>query len=193
MKSRLLAGLVALSLAAPAFAQSATSPSLLGKRYVEGFASYTNYNHYPADFGFGATVNTPLCASFDVGSTFFHSRQEGDASHHYEMLDAHLAAHRDLGPVRAFARATLGYEWWSVENLTWYRLDAGAERALTERLLISAHVSWQDFFSSDVLEGRFSVTSKATFWVTSSVAVSLSGAYIETGDLATRLGLAFVF
>jgi len=193
MKPALFASLLASTFAASAFAQPSDAPSLLGQRYVEPFVGYTDYNRFTSDFGLGATVNLPLSTSFDVGSTFLHNQQEGDDSQHYETLDAHLAAHRDLGPVRAFARATLGYEWWSVENLTWYRLDLGAERALSQNLLLSAHVSWQDFFSSDVLAGRFSVTGRATYWLTATTAASFSTAYLETGDLFFKLGVAFLF
>lgn len=193
MKSLLIAGLAASSLAAPAFSQPADSPSLLGKRYVEAFVGYTDYNRFTSDIGMGATINLPLTASLDVGSTFLRNQQKGDSSTHYETLDLHLAAHRDCGPVRGFARATFGYEWWSVENLWWYRLDLGAEHALTDRLLISAHVSWQDFFSSDMLAGRFSVTPKATYWLTPAIAVSGSLSYIETGDLFSKFAIAFVF
>jgi hypothetical protein len=193
MKSLLPAGLLALSLAIPAFSEPVASPSLLGKRYVEAFAQYTDYNHFTSDYGAGATINVPVAAAFDAGATFLHNQQDGDSAQHYETLDLHLAAHRDLGPVRGFARATFGYEWWAVENLWWYRLDVGTERALTDRLLVSAHVSWQDFLSSDMLAGRFSVTPRATYWLTPAIAVSASGSYIETGDLSAKLGLAFVF
>ncbi len=193
MKSFLLAGLAVCSLAAPAFSQTDDSPSLLGKRYAEAFVGYTDYNRFTSDIGFGATVNVPVSASLDIGSTFLRNQQTSDASTNYETLDLHLAVHHDCGPVRGFARATLGYEWWSVENLWWYRLDLGAEHALTERLLLSAHVSWQDFFSSDMLAGRWSITPKATYWLTPAIAASGSVSYIETGDLFYKLGVAFTF
>ena len=191
--SFLLTALLAVVFCTPAFSQSAASPSLLGKRSVETDAAYINYSGYPSDFSVGTTVNVPLNASFDAGASFDHTFQEGDSTHHYEVLGAHLTGYRDVGGVRVFARATLNYEWWSVENLVWYQADVGVERALCDRLLVSAFVSWHDFFSSQVLDGSFAGTAKLTYWMTPKVAVSGSGALLEGGSIAYRLGVIFVF
>lgn len=188
----LLTALLAVVFNAPAFAQSPASPSLLGKRTIETDLGINDYTQYPTDYFVGTTVNVPLTAGLDAGASFDHTRQEGGASH-YEVLGAHLTGYRDVGATRLFARATLNYEWWAVENLVWYQADIGAERALCSRVLLSAFVSWHDFFSSQVLDGSFSSTAKLTYWVTPKVALDGSGSLLEEGSISYRVGVTFVF
>ena len=177
---------------ASGFAQAPASPSLLGKRTVETDLGINDYTQYPTDYFVGTTVNVPLTAGLDAGASFDHTRQEGGASH-YEVLGAHLTGYHDVGAPRLFARATLNYEWWAVENLVWYQADIGAERALCSRVLLSAFISWHDFFSSQVLDGSFSSTAKLAYWVTPKVALDGSCSLLEEGSLSYRLGVTFVF
>lgn len=200
MKLPLLSGLLALVLAVPAFAQTSptpaaqepASPSLLGKRYIEASAGIVASS--PDDgYGLGAAFNAPLTAGLDVGASFQHNWLEGDSSDNYQDLAVNLTGYQDLGKIRVFGRATLGYEWWSVADESWYQFEAGAEYALTSRLLVSAQVAWYDYFSSDTSDGAFAGGPKVTYWTSSAIALSGSAILQEGGDVAYVLGVAFVF
>jgi hypothetical protein len=193
MKSYIFSGLLTLAVCTPAFAQeNASSPNLIGKRYVETQFSYIDYDA-SSDFALGSTFNLPLSASFDTGAAFVHTQEEGDDSQNYQVLGAYLTGYRDVGGTRAFARATLNYEWWAVKNLWWYQADVGVERALGDHLLFTAYASWLDFLTDTFLDSSFSGTAKLTYWITPAVAFSGAGTLIEEGNIAYRLGLTLVF
>lgn len=200
MKSPLLTSLLALALAVPAFAQATAtttaqepaSPSLLGKRYAEVTAGLVDSSP-DNGYGVGAAFNAPLAAGLDVGVNFQHNWLDGNSSDNYQDLGLNLTGYHDLGKVRVFGRATLGYEWWSVANESWYQLEAGAEYAVTRRLLVSAQVGWYDYFSSNTSDGSFFGGPKVTYWTSSSIALSGAVSFIEYGDVGYTLGVAFVF
>lgn len=183
---------LALVLGSSAFAQDTATPGLLGKRHVETQFSYIDYRG-TSDYALAAAFNQPLNASFDAGAAFTHTQQEGDASQNYQVLGAYLTAHRDFDGTRVFARATLNYEWWAVKNLWWYQTDLGFERALGDRVVVTAYASWLDFLTDTFLESRFSGTAKLTWWATPDIGVSGAFSLIEGGVRAYRLGVAFVF
>lgn len=195
MKLLQLATLLALAACTSAFAQdntTATTPNLLGKHYVETQFSYIDYSG-SSDFALGTAFNQPLNASFDAGAAFTHTQEEGDDSHNYQVFGVNLTGHHDFGKTRAFARATLNYEWWSVKNLWWYQADVGFERALRDRVLVTAYVSYLDFFTSTFIDSSFSATAKLTWWATPEIGLSPSVSVIERGAVAYRLGVAYVF
>jgi len=200
MKLRLLSGFLALAIAVPAFAQTAApvaaqepaSPSLLGKRYVEVVTGLVSAS--PDDtYGIGAAFNAPIATNLDVGVTFQHNWLEGDSSDNYQDLAVNLTGYQDFGKVRAFGRATLGYEWWTTADESWYQFEAGAEYAVSSRLLVSAQVGWYDYFSSNTADGAFSGGPKVTYWTSSTIALSGTVSFQEHGDVAYILGAAFVF
>ncbi|HSI08336.1 MAG TPA: hypothetical protein VK985_07075 [Rariglobus sp.] len=195
MKSFLLTGLLAFASCTSVFSQdtaAATTPNLIGKRYVETQFSYIDYSG-SSDFALGTAFNQPLNASFDAGAAFVHTQEEGNDSHNYQVFGLNLTGHHDFGKTRAFARGTINYEWWSVKNLWWYQADVGLERALCDRVLFTAYVSWLDFFSSTFIDSSISGTAKLTYWATPEIGLSAAASMIERGAVAGRLGVAFVF
>ena len=181
------------ALTTPAFAQTAGS-GLLGKRYAEASAFLIEYNHFEDDgYGVGTAVNLPVAAHFDVGATFQHNWLEGDGSEDFQDLTAYLTAYTECGDFRPYARASLAYEWWGVSDDPWYQLDAGSEYLVTDRLSVSAQISWTEFLATDWNGGDFSATARANYWFTDSVAGSVNVGYVEGGSWSTGAAVVFGF
>ena len=190
---------LALGLAAlttPALAQSASG--LLGKRYAEASAFAIDYNHFEDNgYGVGAAVNIPVASHLDVGVFFNETGIEGHSSDpsndDFQDLAGYATLYRVCGDFRPFARATLAYEWWSVSDDPWYQLDAGSEYLVTDRLSVSAQVSWNEFLASDWNGGAFSTSARANFWVTKTIAASANVNYTEGGTWGYGVAAVFQF
>lgn len=193
--------ILALGLAAlttPALAQSEAGSGLLGKRYAEASAFAIDYNHFEDNgYGVGATVNVPVSTHLDVGAFFNHTGIEGHSSDpsndDFQDLAAYAALYTAHGDFRPFAKATLAYEWWSVSDDAWYQIDVGSEYLVTDRLSVSAEVSWDEFLAEDWNGGSFSTSARANFWVTDSIATSASVTYIEGGHWGYGVAAVFQF
>jgi hypothetical protein len=187
------------ALTTPAFAQSSEAGSgLLGKRYAEAAGFAIDYNHYEDNgYGLGAAVNVPVAAHLDVGAFFNHTGIEGHSSDpsndDFQDLAGYVTAYTAVGDFRPFARATLAYEWWSVSDDAWYQLDAGSEYLVTDRLSVSAEVSWDEFLAEDWNGGYFSTGVRANFWVTETIATSASVTYTEGGNWGYGVAAVFQF
>lgn len=184
------------ALAAPAMAQTPAAPTsgLLGKRYVEASAFLIDYHNYEdSGYGVGTAVNIPLTAHFDAGASFQHNWEEGDQGENFQDLAVYLAAYTAVGDFRPFARATLAYEWWHVSNDPFYQLDAGSEYLITDRLSVSAQVSWTEFLASDWNGGAFSGATRTNFWVTDTIATSATVTYTDGGTWGYGLAAVFQF
>ena len=97
------------------------------------------------------------------------------------------------GDFRPFATATLGYQWWATSNDPWYQLDVGSEYLVTERLSVSAQVSWSEFLAGNWNGGEWGAGGRAHYWLTKNLATSATAAYTEGGTWTYRLGVVFQF
>lgn len=184
-----LAALVGSTL--PAVGQTAEHSGLLGKRYVEASAFILDYQNYEDDgYGLGVVVNLPVTAHLDVGAGFEPNWEEGDRDENFQDLFLYATLHTEFGDLRPFARAELGYEWWSVSDDPFYQVDVGAEYPLTDRVSVSASVGWSEFLSEDWNGGSFVASLRGNYWVTEAFAVSLTGSAMEGGTWG--YGAAFV-
>lgn len=187
----------ALVLATPAFAESnATAPDsgLLGKRYAEASALLLDYNNEPDNgFAVGTAINVPVATHLDLGASFEHDWLEGDRDENFQDLGVSLTAYTQHGSCRPFVRAELGYEWWHVSNDPFYQIDVGSECLLTERLSVSAELSWSEFLAEDWNGGEFFATARANWWFTDTLAASLSGTAYEGGTWGYGAALVLRF
>ncbi|MDF3056228.1 MAG: hypothetical protein K0R17_443 [Rariglobus sp.] len=186
-----------LAFAASAGAQTpAATPSsgLLGKRYVEASTFLIDYHNAPdAGYGVGTAVNVPLNAHFDVGASFLHTWEEGDATENFQDLAVSLTAYAAHGNFRPFAKASLGYEWWYVSDDPFYQIDVGTEYLVTDRFSVSAQLSWSEFLATDWNGGMFSGSTRANYWVTADIATSVNVTYTEGGTWTYGLAAVFQF
>lgn len=194
-----------VALVTPAFAQEAepvaSAPStasasgLLGKRYVAASFILTETQDIDAPgYGLATAINLPLSARFDVGALFAHNWTEGDTSDHFQDLAAYVTAHGVCGDFRPFAKASLGYQWWrEVSDDPWYQVDVGSEYLLTERLSLSAQLSWSEYLAADWNGGEWGVGTRANYWVTTNIATSATVAYTEGGTWTYGLGVVVRF
>lgn len=184
---------IALAAFAPSSAAGADS-GLLGKRYVEAAAFVLDYQNFEDNgYGVGTTVNLPVAASLDVGATFEHNWTEGDASDDFQDLSAFATWHGAAGPLRPFARAELGYEWWAVSDDAFYAVDLGAEYPVTDRLSVSGSAGWSEFLAEDWNGGGFSASARANYWFTDALAASLTGSAFEGGTWSYGAAAVFRF
>lgn len=193
--SLVVIGLVlSASLGAQISTPEAPSSGLLGKRYVEASTFLIDYQNFPDHgYGLGTAVNVPLTANLDVGAFFQYNWTESDASDHFQDLGVYLAAYVERGKFRPFARATIAYEWWTVSDDPWYQIDLGSEYLISDRLSVSAQVSWVEFLSGDWNGGSFAGTGRANYWVTTGIATSVYVTYAEGGTWTYGLGAVFKF
>lgn len=189
----------ALALAAPAFAQStviaATSDSgLLGKRYVEASTLLLDYNN-ASDNGYavGTAINLPVAAHLDLGASFEHDWLEGDRDENFQDLGVSLTAYTQHGSCRPFVRAELGYEWWHVSDDPFYQIDVGSECLLSDRLSVSAELSWSEFLAEDWNGGYFAGAVRGNYWLNSDLALYTNVSAIEGGHWAYAVGAVFAF
>ncbi len=193
-----------LAAATTAFAQSdatasasssaSASAGLLGKRYVEAQAFLIDYQNFEDNgFGVGAAVNVPVTANVDVGAWFQHNWTEGDQGDNFQDLALYVTGYCEHGDLRPFATASIAYEWWSVSDDFWYQLDVGAEYTISDQLSVSARVGWFDYFSSDWDNGAFLVSTRANYWVTPTIATSLTVGYVEGGTWNYGVAAVFTF
>lgn len=174
---------------------SAPDSGLLGKRYVEASAFLTDNNH-SADNGYaaGTAVNVPLTAHLDLGASFAHVWSDSDtAADRFDDLSVSLTAYTRRGQFRPYARASFGYEWWTISNDPFYQLEAGSEYLLTSRLSVSAQVGWSEFLAEDWNGGSFSASARANYWLTPSLAASPALGYSEGGHFTYGLAVAYRF
>ncbi len=187
----------ALVLATPAFAESnATAPDsgLLGKRYAEASALLLDYNNDPDNgFAVGTAINVPVAAHLDLGASFEHDWLEGDRDENFQDLGVSLTAYTQHGSCRPFVRAELGYEWWHVSNDPFYQIDVGSECLLTERLSVSAELSWSEFLAEDWNGGYFSGAVRGNYWIAPQLALYSKATAIEGGSWAYTVGAIFAF
>lgn len=183
--------------ALPAFAQDAapTDSGLLGKRYVEASFIVTDTQHVSeTGYGLGASVNMPITSNVDAGVLFTHNWSEGgDKANEFQDLAGHVTVYQVCGDFRPFATATLGYQWWATSNDPWYQLDVGSEYLVTERLSVSAQVSWSEFLAGNWNGGEWGAGGRAHYWLTKNLATSATAAYTEGGTWTYRLGVVFQF
>ena len=179
---------------APAAGQAAGDSGLLGKRYVEASAFLLDYQNFEDDgYGLGVAVNVPVCSHLDVGASFEPNWLEGDRHDNFQDLSAYATVHTDLGGLRPFARAELGYEWWYVSDDPFYQVDLGAEYSLTERVSVSGSVGWSEFLAEDWNGGSFSASVRANYWLTDAVATSLTCNALEGGTWGYGAAVAVTF
>ncbi len=187
----------ALTLAAPAFAEpTSTAPDsgLLGKRYAEASTLLLDYNNDPDNgFAVGTAINVPVTAHLDLGASFEHDWLEGDRDENFQDLGVSLTAYTQHGSCRPFVRAELGYEWWHVSNDPFYQIDAGSECLLTERLSVSAELSWSEFLAEDWNGGYFSGAVRGNYWLNTDLALYSKVTTIEGGNWAYTVGAVFAF
>lgn len=187
----------------PAAAQAASdscsgapvTASLLGTRYAEASAYLTDYNH-AEDHGFavGTAVNVPLTAHLDLGAAYAHSWFESDtAADRYDALSVSLTAYTRCGRFSPFARASLGYEWWTISNDPFYQLEAGSEYLVTDRLSVSAQVGWSEFLAEDWNGGSFGASARANYWLTPTLAAAPTLGYSEGGNLTYGVSVVYRF
>lgn len=187
---------LAVACALPAFAQDETplASGLLGKRYVEAsFIVTDTQNMTETGYGLGTAFNMPLGANLDAGASFAHNWAGDDSANEFQDLAAHLTAYQVCGDFRPFATATLGYQWWQTSNDLWYQLEAGSEYLVTERLSLSAQVSWAEFIAADWNGGQWGAGSRANYWLTKNWAASALVAYTEGGTWTYSAGVVFQF
>ena len=173
-----------VALASPVLAQSdGSSSGLLGTRYVEASGILFNYTHMSEDsYTVGTDVNLPLCAHLDLGASLTHS-----------WLAVALTAYTAWGDFKPFAKASLGYEWWYVSNDPFYQIDAGGEYRLTDRLSVSAQVTWLEYLAEDWNGGSFSASVRTNYWFTERLAGAVSLFSAEGGAWGYGLGVLLRF
>ncbi len=168
------------ALASPALAQSGSG--LLGKRYAEASAYVTDYNNYEDNaYGLGAAVNVPVTANIDAGVSFQQNWVESESDEDFQDLAGYISAYTSHGDFRPYAKASLGYEWYKPSDDPFYQLEAGSEYLLSDKLSVSANVSWYEYLSSDWNGGAFGAGARANYWVSETIALSLAAGYGEGG------------
>lgn len=182
--------------ALPAFSQDETpaNSSLLGKRYVEAAFIVTDTQNMPdTGYGLGTAINAPLTSNLDIGASFTHNWAGSDEANEFQDLAAYITVYQVYGDFRPFATATLGYQWWQTSNDPWYQLEAGSEYLVTERLSLSAQLSWSEFLTGDWHGGQWGVGTRANYWLTKNLATSVTIAYTESGTWTYSIGVLFQF
>jgi hypothetical protein len=187
---------LATACALPAFSQDETpaNSSLLGKRYVEAAFIVTDTQNMPdTGYGLGTAVNAPLTSNLDIGASFTHNWAGNDEANEFQDLAAYITFYQVYGDFRPFATATLGYQWWQTSNDPWYQFEVGGEYLVTERLSLSAQVSWSEFLTGDWDGGQWGVGARANYWLTKKLATSATIAYTESGTWTYSIGVLFQF
>ncbi len=173
---------------------ASTGPGLLGKCYVEASAHALDFNNTSfTEHGVGVAVNMPLAPRLDVGAIFEHTWEEGSLDENYQDLSAYATVYTEVGDLRPYVRAELGYEWWPVSDDPFYAVEVGAEYLIGERLSLSAGVEWSEYLASDWNGGGFAANVRANLWLTDSLAGVVGVTGIEGGSWLYRLGAVYAF
>jgi hypothetical protein len=187
----------ALALAAPAVAQptaTASDSGLLGKRYVEASTLLLDYNNDPDNgYAVGTAINVPVAEHLDLGASFEHDWLEGDRDENFQDLGVSLTAYTQHGSCRPFVRAELGYEWWHVSDDPFYQIDVGSECLVTDRLSLSAELSWSEFLAEDWNGGSFAGAVRGNYWLSANLALYSKVTAFEGGHWAYAVGAVFAF
>jgi opacity protein-like surface antigen len=185
----LLAGALALGLAAPAFAQDATtgpgstdghSWGLLGSSYTGAALTYDHVSSSsPSEWrGFAVDYNQPLAAGFDFNLNYNWQRADNYLVRLTQQdLLGGVTAFAPLSWGKPYAQALAGWEWQDgaghQDNSFVYVLGAGVEFQATSAWVVTPYVNFERATSFDRSEINPGVKTAYRFTRQWSVTASL--------------------
>lgn len=199
---RLLAGVAALlALAASAFGQS-TMPAgrgLNGTNYLSPTYLYSKIDDGPPDYfhGLGLRYNQVLAPQFDLILTGSITRSQSLAGGRAKNsgLEGGVRWHTDIGSMRPFVEATIGYTWFDFggfeDSSFTYAAGFGAEFQVTGNLSLAPMVGYSDATEySD--SGDAFVVLRSNYWLNDRWSIRVNISMDEDGP-GLGAGFAYAF
>lgn len=197
---RFLAGVVALlALAASAFGQSSAGRGLNGTNYLSPTFLYSKIDDGPPDYyqGLGLRYNQVLAPRFDLIITGGISQSERFAGSRAKNtgIDAGVRWHTDIGTMRPFVEATIGYSWFdfaSFEDSSFtYAAGIGAEFQVTGNLSLAPMIGYSD--ATDYPDsGDAFVVLRSNYWLNDRWSIRINVSIDEDGP-GLGAGFAYAF
>jgi hypothetical protein len=199
---RLLAGVAALlALAASAFGQS-TMPAgrgLNGTNYLSPTYLYSKIDDGPPDYfhGLGLRYNQVLAPQFDLILTGSITRSQSLAGGRAKNsgLEGGVRWHTDIGSMRPFVEATIGYTWFDFggfeDSSFTYAAGFGAEFQVTGNLSLAPMVGYSDATEYPDSGDAF-VVLRSNYWLNDRWSIRVNISMDEDGP-GLGAGFAYAF
>lgn len=201
--TKLVGILAALAIGSSAFAQTssdapayqASGTGLLGHRYIDYGAAYTDINHSSVDvWTVGATLNNPIAPNVDVSVDLSHSWLKGWSTYHATSLGANATYYYDTGAFKPFGGAGVGYSWVNhSDNTKDWHVFGGVEYIVNPQIVLTGTVDYSSDFKRGNNGDEFSGSVRGNYWFTKTVSAFAGVIWHEGGPVGYGAGVTLKF